>query len=575
MLEGGSGLLSREIPATLHDSLMERLDRLGLAKEVAQVAAVIGREFSYELLRAVSTLPEHQLRSGLEKLIAAELIYERQSQQTGSYLFKHALIQDAAYEALLKSKRRELHRDTAQAIAGKFAAFAEAQPEVLAHHWSEAAEAEQAIDAWTKAGRAAGARRAFKEAEQAYRQALAMLDTLPSSAKRDVCELELVNSLAQALQLTRGYTAPETVDAIARARVLAEKCGDTAQQLMQKFGSWVSTVISGDYAGARLLSDQLLELARAEGSPTSLAFAYLAHVHMGVYRGDFVSVEEYFELLRSLPEASSFSPFPGAVVTTIGFASAAAWNLGYPDRARKRMNEGIEFALSSGNPYDLAFIRWFDAWLYTWVGEPSQADAAASAAIALAEEHGFPFLRELAQSVRAWAQTQLGDVREGVSRMRQSMESLAQTGNRWAINAYLSYLAEAQTRAGLLSDALDTIEMALQINPDEQGLRPEILRRRAEVRLRTGATDLAEADLREAIALAHEAKGKAWELRAATSLARSLKSRGELLSAREVLTSVYGWFTEGFETADLKDAKALLDELSAELSRSGAQSPRC
>jgi predicted ATPase len=214
---------------------MARLDRLGSAKEMAQVAAVIGREFSYELLHAVSPIVEGDLQSALAKLADAELIYTRGIPPEATYQFKHALIRDAAYEALLKSRRKELHRAVAWTIAEKFLAMAEAQPEVLARHWTEAGEADPAIAAWKKAGEAAYARRAFKEAEEDFRRALTLLNTLPESPERDRRELDLAGALVQVLMITRGFTAPETVEAAGHARALAEKSGNLAQLVRHGF----------------------------------------------------------------------------------------------------------------------------------------------------------------------------------------------------------------------------------------------------------------------------------------------------------------------------------------------------
>jgi class 3 adenylate cyclase len=228
MLEGDGRRLAREIPVTLQDSLMARLDRLGPAKEVAQVGAVLGREFSYELLLAVSSIPEAELQAALARLTDAELIYARGIAPEAQYQFKHALIQDAAYEALLKTRRKELHRRAAETLTQRFGAVAESQPEVLARHFADAGDAEPAIAAWKKAGDAADARRAFKEAEEAYRQALALLTTLPDSAQRDARELALLDALARVLMLTKGYAAPQTLEAAARARSLAAKSGNLA-----------------------------------------------------------------------------------------------------------------------------------------------------------------------------------------------------------------------------------------------------------------------------------------------------------------------------------------------------------
>jgi predicted ATPase len=261
MLEGDRRRLAREIPVTLQDSLMARLDRLGPAKEVAQVGAVLGREFSYELLRAVSSMPEAELQAALAKLTDAELIYARGIPPEAQYQFKHALVQDAAYEALLKSRRKELHRRTAEILTQRFAAVAETQPEVLARHLADAGDAEPAIAAWKKAGDVAESRRAFKEAEEDYRQALALLIILPDSGQRDARELALQDALARVLMYTKGYAASRTLEAAARARSLAEKSGNLADRARQLFSTWAARAVAGDIPGANALAEQAHDVA--------------------------------------------------------------------------------------------------------------------------------------------------------------------------------------------------------------------------------------------------------------------------------------------------------------------------
>ncbi|MGO9455343.1 MAG: AAA family ATPase [Candidatus Binataceae bacterium] len=389
---------ARQIPATLHDSLMARLDRLGSAKEVAQIASVIGREFSYELLLAVSPLPENDLQSALAKLADAELVYARGIPPEATYSFKHALIQDAAYEALLKSRRRELHRQIAAAMTEKFPARAEDQLEVVARHWTDASEPELAIAAWKKAGEAADMRRAFKEAEADYRQALAMLDTLAESPERDARELELANALAQVLTLARGYSASETVEIVARTRALAEKSGDLAHLVVQGFGAWAALNTAADFPRAAALADQMLDFAQREGSPTSLVYAHQAQMQAHFYGGDPVRAEEHFTIFRSLLEiAPGYRQLPGGVVIAISYGSLIAWNLGRADLARERIAEAITFAEDTQNPYDLAFGRFFESWLYRWLREPQRTADTAGEAIAISQKHGFPYCIHLSR----------------------------------------------------------------------------------------------------------------------------------------------------------------------------------
>jgi predicted ATPase len=299
ILEGEGRPQLRQIPATLHDSLAARLDRLGPAKEVAQVAAVIGREFSYELLHAVASLAEAELQSALNKLADAELIYARGIAPEATYQFKHALIQDAAYEALLKSRRRELHRRVAETITRRFAARAEAQPEVIARHWTDAGEMEPALAEWTRAGDVSFERHAFKEAEDAYRRALEILSALQESPDRDQRELGLFGSLAQVLQFIKGWNDPDSIAVADKARALAEKRSNLPQLVLQLFHKWLGVVSSSDLMAAIALANQLLMLAKREGSAAKLGLAYVTQVNARHFSGDLLGAEENF--VRGVP----------------------------------------------------------------------------------------------------------------------------------------------------------------------------------------------------------------------------------------------------------------------------------
>ena len=321
VLGGEGGSVAREIPATLRDSLTTRLDRLGPAKEVAQIAAVIGREFSFELLQAVGAIDEGELQVALQELVGAELIYARGVAPEATYQFKHALIQDAAYEALLKTERRELHLRVAQTITQKLPAVAEEQPELIARHWAEAGARELALAAWKKAAEAAFERRAFKEAEEAYRQALATIRSLPESSERDAQELELVIRFVQVLQATKGWAAPEAADAAAHAQTLAEKTNNLAQLVVQMAGLFAAVVTSADYPTASAVADRVLDLANREGSPACLGTAHACHITVSYFRADLTSAEKHFTApLRcsSRPARSFLLPWgPGSATEAI------------------------------------------------------------------------------------------------------------------------------------------------------------------------------------------------------------------------------------------------------------------
>jgi class 3 adenylate cyclase len=334
---GNEKLTGREIPVTLHDSLMARLDRLGSAKEVIQIGAVIGGEFSYELLRAVHPMAEGELQAALAKLTDAELLYVRGIAPDAAYQFKHALIRDAAYEALLKSRRRELHRQVALTIGEKLPALKEAHPEVLARHWSEAGETQPAIAEWHRAGKAAEARNAFREAVESYRQAIALLKLLPESPERELRELELKQSMLLPLMRDIGFSAPETIDAIEQTAVLVEKSGNL-EQLIKLMGSqWNAHFFAGNLQAAGALADRELELALREGSPVSIGVAHDHQIRVRYFVGDLMGAEDHFRAGLKFFEHPDFLQLNDlGVPLAFGQGSWVAWTLGRPDVARER-----------------------------------------------------------------------------------------------------------------------------------------------------------------------------------------------------------------------------------------------
>ena len=563
VLESGNATLTgHEIPVTLHDSLMARLDRLGPAKEVVQVGAVIGSEFSYELLQAVHPIAEEGLQGSLRKLADAELIYVRGIPPEASYTFKHALIRDTAYEALLKSRRKDLHRLVASTIDEKFPALKEAHPEVLARHWTEAGESKPAIAEWSRAGKAAEARNAFREALESYQRALALLNLLPESSERDLRELEFRQSVHGVLWLARGPSEPETIDATERAASLAEKSGNRAQLVNWMITRGNTALDSGDLPAAGTHADQALELALREGSPGSLGGAHALQMTARYYLGDLAGAEKHFTAGLAFFDDLSFRQARGASVGRFGFPSLNAWMLGRADVARERMARAIA-AAKGNNPFDVAHSGYWAVRLHVYLREYEKAETLAARALELSEKHQFKLLAALSRVGLGEARAQLGRATEGIGLISQGIAGLLEIGSRLGVSRLTAVLAEAQERDGAIVEALETVEQALQANPDELVYRPETLRLRGELRLEQRQTELAEADFRDAIELAQKMGAKAWELRATMSLARLLAKQGRRDEARTMLAEIYSWFTEGFDTADLKDAKALLDELSA------------
>jgi tetratricopeptide (TPR) repeat protein len=558
VLESGSAKLTgHEIPVTLHDSLMARLDRLGPAKEVIQIGAVIGSEFSYELLRAVHPVGAEELQSALLSGTDAELVYVRGIAPEATYQFKHALIRDTAYEALLKTRRKELHGHVARTIDEQFPILKEAHPEVVARHWTEAGETAQAIAAWTRAGNAAESRHAFREAQQCYEQALALLSLLPESAQRDLQELDLRQSVIRLHPATSGMASPERVGDCARAIALARKSGSLSQLVPLIHATGYAALIAGDLETATTLADEAIELALREGNPTNLGLGYDLQVIVRHFHCDFAGTEEHFTRGLSFFEDAAIWPFPPLRLNPFGVASWNAWMLGRPELTRTRLAR-LMAAANQNNPADVAGSGVLGALTYLLLKEHERAEMLAAKTLELSEKHQMPQLAELARLYLGWARACLGRPSEGVALIRQAIAGLT------AIGAHLNYftlaLAECQALSGAVEDSLDTIEQILRSDRPNM-IAPEAFRLRGELRTKQGGREAAEADFRRAIRLAQSMAAKAWELRSTTSLARLLRDTGRRDEAQSMLAEIYNWFTEGFDTADLKEAKALLEEL--------------
>ena len=471
---GDTKLIGRKIPVTLRDSLMARLDRLGPAKEVIQVGAVIGSAFSYPLLHAVHPIADEDLQRALHLLSDADLLYVRGIPPDATYLFKHALIRDTAYEALLKSRRKDLHRVVARAIDEQFTTLKDADPEVLARHWTEAGEIEPAIAQWASAGQAAEARNAFKEALESYHQAVALLTQLPESPERDSREMELRQSVVKMLNVTRGYSATETLAAIERFGALAEKSGKVQQLTNWATSSstaanWAASrstiaLVSGDLAAGGALADQALELALGAGDLSNVAGAHVNQIVARHWRGDLDGAEKYFTAGLKFFEDPGLKRTPGGpILTALGIASSNAWMLGQTEVARGREAQMMA-ATNVNNPYEVAWSGVLAARLHLDLREYEQAEALAAQAIELSEKHKFAYPAALSRVALGQARAQLGRATEGVTMIRDGIAGLLEAGARLGICAFSTYLASAQEREGAIVDALATVERALRAN---------------------------------------------------------------------------------------------------------------
>lgn len=557
-----------EIPTTLHDSLAARLDRLGPAKAVAQVGAVLGREFSYALLAAVSETPEHLLRAGLSRLADAELIYVRGHAPEASYQFKHALIQDVAYQSLLRSQRRELHAHIALTITEKFPALAEAEPQVLGRHWSEAGDAAKASTAWGKAAADAQARHAFTEAAESYRQAIASLSTLPDTPERDARELELGVSYGMVLHTTKGSASPESAAVVARNTVLSEKIGGPTQLAERRFATFAGAMMEGNWTQSGMVADQLLDIAErvgAEADESAVGYrrrlAHNALLLSSYYRGDIDVAEEHFARWTSLSRYSA-GPERYRLVPALCHGGICARHLGLPDLGRRRLADANARARESQDPWEIAFAQSQEALLHVFLRDPGQVEASSAHALTIGKERDLGQIVGLTLPCLGWAQAHQGRAREGVGLIRDGIAKLHELGTRVSLPLFLALRAEAEALDGKVTDALGSYEEALMFNPEELVYRPQILVARGELHFELGHSELAEEDFRNVITFARQRSAKGFELRATVGLAGLLKARGDPSSASEMLARLYGWFTEGFDTVDMKEAKALLDDLA-------------
>jgi tetratricopeptide (TPR) repeat protein len=392
---------------------------------------------------------------------------------------------------------------------------------------------------------------------------VSLMALLPESPERDLHELELRRGAFLILRMIRGHTAPETIDALERAGTLAERSGKLSELVTLLVRRGWAGYFSGHFSAAGVYAGQALELALRESSATSLADVHFLQILTRHIRGDLDGAEVHFAAGIKFFDDSRFRQNPnGSVVATFGGASWNAWILGRANVARARMAQMMA-RVDPDKPFYVATSSYYAAYLRVYMREHELAEALAAQALQLCEKHQFPQFAAYSRCVLGQARAQLGRSTEGIELIREGIGSLLEAGARAGIMRQSNYLAEALEREGDIVSALETVNRALEQNPEELLHRPETLRLRGELRLKQQQTEIAEADLREAIELARRMNAKSWELRATTSLARLLAKQGNRDEARAMLADIYNWFTEGFDTADLKDAKALLDELSA------------
>jgi predicted ATPase len=561
------------LPATLQDSLMARLDRLGEVKEVAQVAAAIGRDFSYDLLASIEMTLTSSLAEALGNLVASELVYRRGSPAHPTYYFKHALVQEAAYSSLLLSRRQQLHAQIADKIAERFPDVAEVQPEILAHHNTEAKRPALAIDYWLKAGRRASERSANIEAIAHLRRGIALLERLTESDDKKRRELMLQASLGMPLIATRGYSAAETGAAWTRTRALAEELGETAPLLRSLYGLWAHNLVGGDIRAGRDMADRFLALAEAEGDKEACLVGHRilgVSLHgLGMQEQARALIERALDLYDPLlhrPLAFSFGQ--DQRVAGLSFLAVILWVQGFPDRAKRTAQEAVTLARDLDHVNSFGYALAFGGCTVAELcGALPLAERLTATLLAHSEEHDAALWRAFGLAHKGWVDLAGDGAGGALAALQEAIAAFRATHCGLRLPLHLGDLARAQGRVGETTAALATIReaRALVERGGERWVLPELLRIEAGLKLSAGGDSaFTEADglLQEALGLAREHGARSWELRVAIALARLWRDTRRIDDARAMLTRTYGWFVEGFDTADLKAARALLGELA-------------
>jgi class 3 adenylate cyclase/tetratricopeptide (TPR) repeat protein len=557
------------IPATLHASLLARLDRLAPVRGVAQIGAALGRQFSHELIAGVASMPPQQLDDALAQLVDAELIYRRGTPPDAEYTFKHALVQDVAYSTLLRSRRQQLHARIAATLEDRFPETVAAQPTLLAHHCEEAGLAEKAVDYWLVAGRHAWRRSATAEAVALFRRGLALVRTLPDSVRRRETELDLQVALGQALIANQGWGAPGLGEVHSRARKLASTLNRAGALLFSLWGQFTAPWARADLERARRLAAEIRELGGVAGDIPMQVMGCeacgIAHFHLG----EFTSARPYLEKALDLydpahrPAYADLLSYDARVFLGVHLSWVLAC-LGYIDQALFQREAAVGEARRLSHPPTLALaLGAIGFGTGSLLGlEPTFLLQYADETLDLATEYGLGFDRSAALWCRGSSLAGLGRAKEGIPLLSAGMAGWQQAGFAVFRPWHLSLLGDAYRIAGQWQSGIEHLAEARRLTA-KTGARffdAETVRLTGDVRSAMSDPAAAEENFREAIAIAQQQSAKLWELRAANSLARLWINQGKRTKAYELLAPVYAWFTEGFGTPVLQEAKALLDE---------------
>jgi class 3 adenylate cyclase/tetratricopeptide (TPR) repeat protein len=556
------------IPTSLHASLLERLDRLAPMREVAQIGAVLGRSFSHELISAVADMSQQKLDNALTQLVTAELMFRRGTPPDAEYTFKHALVQDAAYSTLLRGPRRQLHARIARTLESQFPEIVIAQPQLMAQHCAEGGLLEKAVAYWLQAGQRAGARSAMLEAVAQLQKGLDLLASMPPSPLHQQQELDLRMALGPALAATKGFSAPDVGKNYAQASALAEQVDRPDCLVPLLVGQFFFHGFRAEHRVALSFAEQIERMGEVRNDPAALCLGHYGHGVSSCSLGDFVSARALFEKCHRLGDSVDRAVY--AVPTLVHLpTSALAWlavdltHLGYIDQGRARMREVLGEARRIEHVHTLVMVLIFACWVERTADSPDDARLHAEEALTLSNEHGFPHWLGWGHLYHGWSLVAVEQAEEGLTLLEKGLSFLRATGSVAHTPLALVLLAEAYAKFARPMESFNYLTEAAQIieMTDERCDQAELHRVRGDLLNAIGDGAAAEQNYHQALSAARPQGARIFELRAATSLARLWRDQGKLTEACDLLTPIYGWFTEGFDTPVLQDAKALLDQL--------------
>jgi class 3 adenylate cyclase/tetratricopeptide (TPR) repeat protein len=562
-LERTAPPLVPSVPETLHDALMERLDRVPQGRRLAQIAAVIGREFSYDLLFLATRIDENNLRESLWRLEEAGIIYRVGILPFIRFAFKHALLRDAIYNSLLRSTRRQIHGEIAAILADQFSEFVETRPELLAYHYSEGGNHELAVRWWYKSGQHALAYSANVEAISHYRKALEALSALPDTPARDKQEIELQLALGIPLIAVRGYPAEETREAFARARSLCLKLDSPPEYFQALYGLWGNSWMRGKIDEALSMASEFLSRSRASADAVPLMVGHRVMGSTLLSLGEFQLSKQHFEESIALSKRKGRRLYSLYMVepqaASLLLLSWDLWFLGYPDQSLSRVSEALALARELAQPYTIAFAHYMTSVVHILRGESARALASAEQSLEMSWEQRFSLYILLSQISRGRALAGLGQITEAQTQIKQGIDEARRKGVGYMLPMMNSWLADTHAQSGNLETALSIVEQLLANTSDVTGRswESELHHQRARILLALDPARASEAEsyLRQAIEVARRQNAKSLELRAATSLAELLRKQDRFEEAQHLIGPIYHWFDEGADTQDLRRAR--------------------